>query len=90
MVGKSAPIVRRYLEKLAGTVYVKVDGSTSNISLVRLEVMGLKNKLPGKSEEEQLQLLDTNGILVKHPIVTDEDKVLVGFRESEWEQLPIA
>lgn len=49
--------------------------------------MELKNKLPGMSEEEQLQLLATNGMLVKRPIVVDEDKVLVGFRESEWEKL---
>lgn len=39
------------------------------------------------SEEEQLQLLATNGMLVKRSIVVDEDKVLVGFRESEWEKL---
>ena len=39
------------------------------------------------SEEEQLQLLGTDGMLVKRPIVVDGDTVLVGFREKEWEIL---
>ena len=39
------------------------------------------------SEEEQLKLLATKGMLVKRPIVVEGDKVLVGFRESEWENL---
>ena len=58
-----------------------------NTSGLLYKEMELKNKLPGMSEEEQLQLLATNGMLVKRPIVVDEDKVLVGFRESEWEKL---
>ena len=58
-----------------------------NTSGLLYKEMELKNKLPGMSEEEQLQLLVTNGMLVKRPIVVDEDKVLVGFRESEWEKL---
>ena len=36
------------------------------------------------SEEEQLQLLATNGMLVKRPLVVDGDTVLVGFKEAEW------
>ena len=39
------------------------------------------------SEEEQLKLLATNGILVKRPIVISEDNVLIGFKEAEWEIL---
>ena len=58
-----------------------------NTSGLLYKEMELKNKLLGMSEEEQLQLLATNGMLVKRPIVVDEDKVLVGFRESEWEKL---
>lgn len=46
----------------------------------------LKDKLPAMSEEEQLQLLATNGMLVKRPIVVDEDTVLVGFKEAEWSE----
>ena len=47
--------------------------------------MGLKDKLPTMSEEEQLQLLANNGMLVKRPLVVGEDFVLTGFREKEWE-----
>ena len=43
-------------------------------------------KLPDMSEEEQLKLLATNGMLVKRPLLITEDKVLIGFREAEWEE----
>ena len=46
----------------------------------------LKEKLPLMNEEEQLQLLATNGMLVKRPIVVTEDLVLVGFKEAEWNE----
>ena len=48
--------------------------------------LGLKDKLPTMSEEEQLQLLATNGMLVKRPLVVGEDFVLTGFKEKEWEE----
>ena len=48
--------------------------------------LGLKDKLETMSEEEQLQLLATNGMLVKRPLVVGEDFVLTGFREKEWEE----
>ena len=48
--------------------------------------MKLKDKLPEMSEEEQIRLLSTDGMLVKRPILVDGDKVLVGFREKEWEE----
>ena len=48
--------------------------------------MQLKDKLETMSEEEQLKLLATNGMLVKRPLVVDGDKVLTGFREAEWEE----
>lgn len=44
----------------------------------------LKDKLPGMSEEEQLELLATDGMLVKRPLIIAEDFVLTGFKESEW------
>ncbi len=47
----------------------------------------LKNKLPQMSEEEQLALLATNGMLVKRPLVVGDDFVLTGFKEAEWERL---
>ena len=50
--------------------------------------LGLKDKLPTMAEEEQLQLLSTDGMLVKRPlVVTDDGKILTGFREKEWEVL---
>lgn len=48
--------------------------------------MNLKDKLPEMSEDEQLKLLATGGMLVKRPLVVGEDFVLTGFREKEWEE----
>ena len=45
----------------------------------------LKDKLPNMTEDEQLQLLATNGKLVKRPLVVGKDFVLTGFKEAEWE-----
>lgn len=55
-----------------------------NTSGLLYKSMGLKEKLSSMSEEEQLQLLATDGMLVKRPLVIGEDFVLVGFKESEW------
>lgn len=46
--------------------------------------MGLKDKLPTMSDDEQLKLLATDGKLVKRPLVVGDDYVLVGFKEAEW------
>ena len=48
--------------------------------------MQLKDKLPQMTEEEQLQLLATDGKLVKRPLVVGDGFVLTGFKESEWEE----
>ena len=48
--------------------------------------MGLKDKLPGMSEEEMLRLLAADGMLVKRPLLVGDDLVLVGFKEAEWER----
>lgn len=48
---------------------------------------GLKDKLPSMTEQEKLALLATNGMLVKRPILVVDDKVVVGFKEAEWEAL---
>lgn len=55
-----------------------------NTSGLLYKEMQLKDKMPIMSEEEQLTLLSTNGMLVKRPLVVTEDKVLVGFKEKEW------
>ena len=49
--------------------------------------MNLKDKLPTMTEEEKLQLLSSDGMLVKRPILVKGDKVLTGFKEAEWEKL---
>ena len=55
-----------------------------NTSGLLYKEMKLKDKLSEMSEEEQLKLLATNGMLVKRPIVVGDDMVLVGFKEAEW------
>ena len=47
--------------------------------------LGLKDKLPGMSEEEQLALLSSDGMLVKRPLLITDKTALPGFREKEWE-----
>jgi arsenate reductase len=47
----------------------------------------LKDRLPTMSVDEALELLSTNGMLVKRPILIAGDRVLVGFREAEWKEL---
>ena len=58
-----------------------------NTSGLLYKSMGLKDKLLSMSEKEQLELLSTDGMIVKRPIVVTDDTVLVGFKESEWEKL---
>lgn len=55
-----------------------------NTSGLLYKSMGLKDKLSTMSEEEQLKLLATDGMLVKRPLLIGEDFVLVGFKEKEW------
>jgi arsenate reductase len=55
-----------------------------NTSGLLYKSMDLKNKLPEMSEDEQLKLLSTDGMLVKRPILITDTKILVGFRENEW------
>ena len=57
-----------------------------NTSGLLYKSMELKDKLPTMTEEEQLKLLATDGMLVKRPLVIGEDFVLVGFKESEWSE----
>ena len=57
-----------------------------NTSGILYKERNLKDKLAEMSEGEQLQLLATNGMLVKRPLVIGEDFVLTGFREKEWSE----
>lgn len=56
-----------------------------NTSGLIYKSMGLKDKLPAMSEDEQLRLLATDGMLVKRPLLITENAVLTGFKEAEWE-----
>ena len=58
-----------------------------NTSGLQYKALGLKEKLPGMSEEEQLALLSRDGMLVKRPLLVTEDFVLVGFREAEYQEI---
>ena len=58
-----------------------------NTSGMKYRELSLKDKLPAMSDEEQLALLATDGMLVKRPILVTDKNVLVGFKEAEWEQV---
>ncbi len=58
-----------------------------NTSGMLYRSMELKDKLPDMTEEEQLRLLATDGMLVKRPIAVSDNKVLVGFKADSWEEL---
>ena len=58
-----------------------------NTSGLLYKSMNLKDKLPTMSEEEQLRLLATDGMLVKRPLVVLEDTVLTGFKEADWQKV---
>lgn len=55
-----------------------------NTSGVKYRELGLKDKLPQMTEAEQIALLASDGMLVKRPLLIDGDRILVGFKEKEW------
>ncbi len=58
-----------------------------NTSGLQYRALGLKERLPGMSQEEQLRLLATDGMLIKRPfVVLENGRVITGFREAEWEE----
>ena len=58
-----------------------------NTSGILYKELDLKNRLPEMTEEEMLDLLATDGMLVKRPLIIGDEIVLVGFKESEWEKI---
>ena len=58
-----------------------------NTSGMKYKELNLKEKLPNMTDDEKIQILSTDGMLVKRPLIITNDLVLVGFREKEWEQL---
>lgn len=57
-----------------------------NTSGLQYRALELKDRLPQMSNEEQLQLLASDGMLVKRPLLITDDTVLVGFREAQWQE----
>ena len=57
-----------------------------NTSGLQYKALGLKDKLPTMTEEEQLALLGTDGMLIKRPVLVGENFVLTGFRAEQWEE----
>ncbi|WP_342544213.1 arsenate reductase family protein [Lysinibacillus sp. FSL W7-1291] len=57
-----------------------------NTSGMKYRELGLKDRLAEMTEDEQLELLASDGMLIKRPIVTDGQKVTLGFKESDFEQ----
>ena len=58
-----------------------------NTSGLKYKELNLKDKLPSMSEEEQLELLSTDGMLVMRPVLVGEDFVTTGFKEDTWKEL---
>ena len=58
-----------------------------NTSGLAYKALNLKERLPAMTEEEQLQLLASDGMLVKRPLLITEDRVLPGFKEAQWSEL---
>mgnify|MGYP002407762905 CR=1 FL=1 len=58
-----------------------------NTSGIKYREMNLSARLPDMAEKEQIALLSTDGMLVKRPLLVGKDRVLVGFKEKEWESL---
>lgn len=70
----------KYFHEISGLPLKKFFNTSGNL----YKEMQLKDKLPDMTEEEQYQLLGTDGMLVKRPLIVGEDFVLVGFKEEQW------
>lgn len=69
--------------KMSGLPLKKMFNTSGNL----YKELNLKDKLKDMNEEEQLNLLASNGMLIKRPILIDADKALFGFKEEEWKTL---
>ena len=72
----------KHFHQISGLPLKKFFNTSGNL----YKEMKLKDKLPEMSEEEQYQLLGTDGMLVKRPLVVGDDFVLVGFKEEQWKE----
>ena len=73
------------------TLWIKESGldikKWFNTSGMKYKELNLKEKLPTMTDEEKIALLASDGMLIKRPIFISDKKILVGFKESEWEKL---
>lgn len=73
------------------TEWIRVSGlpvkKFFNTSGMKYRELGLKDKLTSMSQEEQIELLASDGMLVKRPLLIGDGRILVGFREKEWTDL---
>lgn len=58
-----------------------------NTSGLQYKKLNLKEKLPNMTEEEKIELLASNGMLIKRPLLINDKKILVGFKEKEWREI---
>lgn len=58
-----------------------------NTSGLKYKELNLKEKLPNMKKEEQIELLSSNGMLIRRPLLISNKNILVGFKEKEWEEL---
>ncbi|QMV43472.1 arsenate reductase family protein [Cohnella cholangitidis] len=80
---KTTPPTAEELKQLIAKSGLPI-GKWFNVSGEVYREMGLKDILPGMSEEEKIDLLASNGMLIKRPIVTNGTKVSIGFREQDF------
>ena len=57
-----------------------------NTSGLKYKEMGLKDKLPNMEEDKKVELLASNGMLIKRPLLITDNSVLIGFKEEEWKE----
>ena len=55
-----------------------------NTSGLKYKELALKDKLPTMSDDEKIKLLASDGMLVKRPLIVEDERILVGFKEKEW------
>lgn len=58
-----------------------------NTSGIKYRELNLKDKLKQMTDEEKIRVLSSDGMLIKRPILIAKDKILIGFKEKEWEEI---
>lgn len=80
------PPTKEELQKMIGNSSLDIK-KFFNVSGMKYRELNLKDKLPGMTDDEKVELLATDGMLIKRPIVTDGSKVTVGFKEDEYKEV---